>query len=222
MSFARAVALLLCAALGSGCLRVRVLPPPPAPEPIAPPVAALRGEMPAPAPGEGVVVIGLEPQEGSALEVVGTTLGSNPRVVTRPLCDTPCAVALPIGKHVLTFQVKGPPALSGVADLQVSRRPRLLRHHLGTAEPFTPVGAAGVVGMVLGGLALVFTPIELLAKDDTPQLRSEKYTIMGGMAATGAALFGLGWLLVYLGLGGTQEGSTSVTALPPDYLPSPP
>jgi hypothetical protein len=211
--------------VGSGCLYPNVVPPPPVPTAEAPLVSSLTGEVPPQLPDSGVVVIDLEPQ-GRAFDVVTMKVGEKDEAVARPLCDTPCAATLPLGKHTLTFDVKADPTLAGFAEVVVSPQPQLVRHRQGRNVPQNLIGVVGGYTVILAVVGLVLANvvglIALPFAANTPGGLSRLGVAYGGACGISFGVLAVGWLFTFWGQASAQQGSTSITPLPSAYLESAP
>ena len=110
---------------------------------------------------------------------------------TEPLCVTPCAVDLPLGRHVLAFPTRGGRGMIEMDHIDVHGHPTVYRRALGRAEPAGAGLVLGILGATFGGMSMITGIVLLpvgLANDS------------GGMALAGGITLGVGAALVALGV----------------------
>lgn len=110
---------------------------------------------------------------------------------TEPLCVTPCAVDLPIGRHVLAFPTQGPGGMIEMDHVDVQAHPTVYRRALGRIEPAGAGMILGILGATFGGMSMI-TGIVLLPVG----LANDK----DGMTLAGGITLGVGAALVALGV----------------------
>lgn len=201
----------------------RYLPPPAAPERVAPQAVA---EAPPAHEGEGTVTLDVAGERARVERVTSRTQYVNPgagmtfgrrgsaltptmQYTLQPLCETPCAVNLPLGPNELLFSSLDPSSSrSSAAFVQVSPRPSVVRHALGSQT--SHVG--GIIGAILMGgfgAAGVMAGGALLLVDQS----SERHT--DGLGTAGAITLGVGAALaagaVALGLLSRPEEQPGAT-----------
>jgi hypothetical protein len=179
-------------ALGAaGC--IHELPPVATPGPAAPPLSA----APVP-PGSGRVYLDVvdgptevqvvRPIKGQE-ELNGETFETETLEV-QAACTTPCALDLPLGRHLLNFPVRGAGG-EDVVRVIASPSPILYRRGLGWRRPGGTGFALGVLGASLGGTSFVTGAALLpvgLARDSH------------GVTLAGVITLGVGALLTAAGI----------------------
>lgn len=213
----------LVGALALEACATRYLPPPAAPARVAP-----QGVMAAPPlhEGEGTVTFDSEGERARVERVTsraqfvnlsaGLSLGrrsSNMVPTTQytlaPLCETPCAVNLPLGSSEVLFSSLDPSSnRSSTAFVQVSSQPTVVRHAMGMQS----TSVWGLVGSILmGGFsgAALLTGGALLLLSDSRDARSS------GLDTAGLITVGVGAALaagaVALGLASRPEQQPGAT-----------
>lgn len=129
------------------------------------------------------------------------------------LCDTPCSVNLPEGRHFLRFTAKDDEHLTSSAIVDVTRGRTLVRHALGYRRPLSP--SAGLGGLILGGAGLVggLVGASMLATpSSSPDARASR-AIGGALLGIGLGFVGGAWVLLHLARGETQPGATTIVKL---------
>lgn len=202
----------LLGALALQACATRYLPPPAAPARVAP-----QGVLAAPPAheGEGTVTFDSEGERARVERVTsraqfvnlaaGMSLGrrsSNLTPTTQytlaPLCETPCAVNLPLGSSEVLFSSLDPSSnRSSTAFVQVTSQPTVVRHTMGMQS----TSVWGVVGSILlGGFsaAALMTGGALLLVSDSSNPRTSGLDTagyitlgIGGALAAGAVALGL-------------------------------
>ncbi|TAK32678.1 MAG: hypothetical protein EPO40_01870 [Myxococcaceae bacterium] len=222
--------ILLFASLSMGCA-TRYLPPPRQPARVAPRV---ENEPVALREGEGRVTLDTPDGPASAELITqrtqiagaqgGTYVGHHghaafvpsTQYTLRPLCQTPCAVNLPVGAHQILFTSVDPSSgRSSAAYVNVGATPSIARHAMGRQS--TSVGAL-VGGILMAGLGAALSLVGgvVLALPDSASPRTAGSDI-AGWTTLGIGL-GLGVGGIVLGLAGRptdQPGSTT------QWVPSP-
>jgi hypothetical protein len=227
----RFVALVTLVAFAQACT-VRYVTPPPAPTKDLPRVmteAATARE------GEGLVTLDADPGPVHVDEVVAHALGevatttgrrgsqvasvgghgwsaAGNQTWTRPLCVTPCTVALPYGSHELVFTSLQPGStLTSTAYVQVSHAPSVARHALGRQEPnlggqisAVLLSGIGIATLLAGGMLLAF------ARTSRRDYTAEGWTTVG----VGTAMTAGGVLLAQWNRPEIQPGATTQWSLP--------
>ena len=211
------------AVLVAGC--VREIPPPVTPDQVVPEL----GELPAVAEGSGRVVLdvadGRSEVRRATTETITVQLGQDRAFVasarvTERLCDTPCVVDLPPGRHRLAFPTRGGSSRLELVDVEVLSVPTVYRRALGSYEPGGAGLVLGILGVVFGGASFATGATLLpvgLASDEA------------GLTTAGAITLGVGAALTALGIVGiaaspttVQQGSTLQFLLPPPQAATPP
>lgn len=157
-----------------------VLPPPRAPERVAPMVRSDLGE---PAAGHGRVVLDvadgpsevrevLSESESSSVAVatnnrgtVAVAGGSASGQTTRPLCTTPCVTDLLRGTHVLTFTLASDPTRTERGDVVVGERVWVQRRALGQPRRRSPVAVGIGIAVSVIGLGVEISAIGVVGDD---------------------------------------------------------
>lgn len=210
----RPKSILLCASLSLGCA-TRYLPPPAAPSRVVP---LVESRPPPPREGEGRVT--LDTPDGPAraelitqrTQIAGARGGAfvghhghaayvpSTQYTLRPLCETPCAVNLPLGTHEILFTSVNPSSdRSSTTYLNVGVAPSIVRHAIG--RQVSSVGAlVGGIVMTSVGVVLSLVGGVLLAAPDNRDSRVVDTSVAGwaslgvglGLAASGVVLGQLG------------------------------
>lgn len=210
-------------ALPLGACGTRYLPPPRAPERVAPAAVA---EAPPLREGEGQVTLDVADGPSRAelvterTQVVAGSVGWSTRsrypampmgtqLTTRPLCVTPCAVNLPLGQHEISFTSMDDPARrTGTGFINVTPHPSVVRHALG----FQDTHLGGIIGSALTG---AFSVSALLTGTVLVAINDDSRSETSGLMAPGIAVLGVGAALlatsIILGVHSrpeSQNGST--------------
>lgn len=197
----RRLSLLLPLLLLSAC--VRQLPPPATPEPVAPQLQA----MPPVPEGHGRLIVDVVdgPTEVRRMTTTSVVVGMDKdRPITasstssESLCVAPCAVDLPLGRHVLAFPMHGSGRLE-MDTVTVKDTPTVYRRALGRREGGGAGLVLGILGATFGGMSMVTGTVLLpigLAKDKS------------GMTLAGGITLGVGAALTTLGIIGIVVSPT--------------
>jgi hypothetical protein len=153
-----AATVLLGCAMATGC--TRNLPPPALPERVIPQVPA---EIGPPAQNEGRVVIDTVGGPARVIENVAAvqTWGYRALVVA-PVCNTPCAVNLPLGPHELVFESPVDSDRTSTGTINVGTRPSIYRHVMAEHHSNMAGRIPGYVGLGVGGAALLASAFWLM------------------------------------------------------------
>lgn len=202
---------LALASLTHAC-STRYLPPPQAPARVVPTV---EGEVIAPRDGEGLVTLDAEGGAARAELITQRTEPVGPfrtgvfqprgaaytgaTVTTRPLCVTPCTVALPFGQHEVLFSsMEGGSNRSSAAFINVGREPRVARHamgfqdwHLGGVVQSIVYGALGVSAVLTGAMLMAFSGVDSSGHDNDLMVPGAITLGVGGALTIGAMVLGL-------------------------------
>ncbi|MDH5671609.1 MAG: hypothetical protein OEZ06_05630 [Myxococcales bacterium] len=202
--------MLVAASFASGCGTPRVLAPRQPPSRRMPVV-----QMPAepPAQGHGRVVIDVVdgPMDVSARTVESFAGAGSGPPRSGPLCRTPCAVDLPLGRYKLYLSgLRSDPSRGDAVDLDVHPGLNVLRRASGKYETPEYMPTLPIVLIVGGGVGVV----------------GGGATLATGNGAAGAILMGLG---LALSLGGAiawprraeqQQGRSTFWNEPPQPIPA--
>lgn len=220
----RALSMLLCVSLSTGCA-TRYLPPPAHPARV---VSRIEAEPPPPREGEGRVT--LDTPDGPAraeliiqrTQIVGPQGGTyvghhghgafvpSTQYTLRPLCQTPCAVNLPLGAHEILFTSDDPSSdRSSAAYVNVSAAPSIARHAMGRQTSSVGALVGGVLMAGLGAaLSLVGGALLLLQDDANP--RTQRFDTAGWTTLGIGLGMGVGGVVLgQVGRPSEQPGATT-------------
>lgn len=223
MSHSTVIAMLSVSLLTTGC--VTSLPPPAAPERVAP---SLAGRPPSAAPeGSGRVVLDAAGEPARVVEIVGSSTsgiitargyGVVMTTTTRPLCLTPCIADLSYGSHALAFMSDADPERGSVASVDVGDHTTVMRHAMGRTTRHPALVVSGATAIGVGALGIGAGAI--LAHDAS---RGSPWTDKYGnssrvagdtspgyaLASLGGALLVTGAILLVLGRTEVQPGAST-------------
>ena len=202
----------------------RYLPPPRAPQRVAP---AVGTEVPPVREGEGQITLDVEGGPARADLVTGrtqiltsaqgwggrgryTTPQLATQLATRPLCVTPCTVNLPLGPHEIAFApVDEGSDRGGTGYVNVGSRPSVVRHAMGFNETHVG-GLIGAIMLVALGTSAVVSGAVLEAFEGSAREHGSDFAVAGGVTlGIGAAMVGLGSFLGWRYRPTYQPGSTT-------------
>jgi hypothetical protein len=191
MTARSALILHVLALTAAGC--IHVLPPRATPGPVVPPPATFPS-----APGLGRIYVDVVDgpthvrvvKPITVTETVNDEQFETEELEDEAACTSPCALDLPLGRHLLAFPVRGAGGVD-LARVIASPTPTLYRRALGWRQAGSAGFVLGVVGAAFGGASFVTGAALLpvgLAKD------SHGLTLAGGIT------LGVGALLTAAGI----------------------
>jgi len=214
------VAVILTASCG------RTLPPPAAPEHVAPtnfisvPPLSGMGQVVLDSPdGPANVVEVLSRSTASAYAPNGATAFASAET-TRAVCTTPCEVNLPYGSHELRFTLLTDVFRESTANIVAGERPTVARHAVGRREETSTAYFFAMTGLGVGGLAVLYgAPFSLVPSlyptDGNGNPTSSPSSLALAGLIGGAALAVVSIVVMLISQPESQNGSTSQWVLSP-------
>ncbi len=211
-----------------GC-GIRVVPPPPAPSPQPP---SIDDSSQAVSPHTTRVIVDAVGSPAQVDEVTAihagfernkTTDGAFAAIEIRSLCpQTPCAVDLGLGSHILRYSRQGDEARTSLTSLRVDERRTVFRHELGYYATHPVLSGVGrgtqIAGIVLTSIGVPVLVVGVLPLDSVVKgagdAKSALQTVGAIATISGLVLLATGITLKILGREEYQEGSSTQWALP--------
>lgn len=222
--------------LAISCGGINQLPPPATPPQELPQVADANRPL---VPHMGRVIIDSTRAAAQVDEVTALNVGFEDHKVTdgyrasletRTLCNqTPCAVDLPYGPHILRYTTLGGEAATSITTVRVEDKPIGFRHTMGhyTTHPTMQAvgGAALTTGIVLVAVSIPLLVLGSLSLDDvlpdSKDTQSTFSTIGTVMISSGLVLSAVGIILKVAGRDEIQRGTSTQWQLGPAVNPPP-
>jgi len=190
-------ACMICAIAAGGC--VRQLPPPAVPEAVVP-------DVPAPGPSpeglgrlivdvvDGPTTVTSATREPVMVDVDKGVFVSASSVSRLPLCETPCVIDLPLGRHTLAFPVLNARRQIDLDTVEVGAHPSVYRRALGRYERPGAGMVLGLVGVALGGSSIITGAAVLptgVATDNDAMALGGGITLAAGGVITALGIVGI-------------------------------